>query len=86
MTFKSIKFNNNLLPKYNDIINCILYYKENAKKDKIKNFLFIKKVTTSVLEIWSRASIEYVNERRLHERIKYIWDKYLWLNKNKKKQ
>ena len=84
MTFKSIKFNKNLLPKYNDIINCILYYKENAKKDKIKNFLYIKKVTTSVLEIWSRASIEYLNERRLHERIKYIWDKYLWLNKNKK--
>ena len=41
-------------------------------------------MTTSVLEIWSRASIEYLNERRLHERIKYIWDKYLWLNKNKK--
>ena len=81
MNFKSIKFNNNLLPKYNDIINCILYYKENAKKDKIKNCLFIKK-TTSVLEIWSRASIEYLNEIRLHERIKYIWYKYLWLNTN----
>ena len=82
MNFKSIKFNNNLLPKYNYIINCILYYKENDKKGKIKNFLFIHKVTTSVLEIWSRASIEYLNERRLHERIKYIWDKYLWLNTN----
>ena len=84
MTFKSIQFNKNLLPKYNDIINCILYYKENAKKDKIKNFLYIQKVTTSVLEIWSRVSIEYLNERRLHERIKYIWEKYVWLNKNKK--
>ena len=82
MNFKSIKFNNNLLTKYNDIINCILYYKENNKKDKINNFQFIHKVNTSVLEIWSRASIEYLNERRLHERIKYIWDKYLWLNTN----
>ena len=43
MNFKSNKLNINLLPKYNDIVNCILYYKENAMKEKIKNLLFIKK-------------------------------------------
>ena len=43
MNFKANKLSINLLPKYNDIVNCIIYYKENAIKDKIKNVLFIKK-------------------------------------------
>ena len=84
MNFKPNSLPTNILPTYINIIEGIIFYKNQKTKQKIKDYIFIKKVSKDIIEIWEKASIENVGYKNACVKIKKLWEHYIRVNKDTK--
>ena len=84
MNFKPNALPTNILPTYINIIEGIIFYKNQKTKQKIKDYIFIKKVSKDIIEIWEKASIENVGYKNSCVKIKKLWEHYIRVNKDTK--
>ena len=84
MNFKPNALPTNILPTYINIIEGIIFYKNQKTKQKIKDYIFIKKVSKDIIEMWEKASIENVGYKSSCMKIKKLWEHYIRVNKDTK--
>ena len=58
------------------------YYRRNNILQKSKDYIFIKKVSRDIIEIWEKASIENVGYKSACVKIKKLWGNYIRVNKD----
>ena len=77
MNFKPYAIPTNILPTY--------YRRNNILqkcKQTIKDYIFIKKVSRDIIEIWEKASIENVGYKSTCVKIKKLLENYIIVNKD----
>ena len=84
MNFKPTALPTNILPTYINIIEGIIFDKNQKTKQKIKDYTFIKKISKDIIEIWEKASIENVGYKNACVKIKKLWEHYIRVNKDTK--
>ena len=53
-------------------------------KQKIKDYIFVKKVSRNMIEIWDKALNENVGYKNTCVKIKKLWENYIRVNKDTK--
>ena len=70
MNFKPNPLSTTILPTYINTIEGIIFYKNQKTKQKIKDYIFIKKVSRDIIEILEKTSIQNVGYKSTYVKIK----------------